>query len=146
MWRSEGSPCVPLCPSCAFFLSGTTSCSYQRLKPNCWAGAYQCWGFENREAAIRVASPPTPGAPPILDPTGSSKGTSGPEPGSAEAKAAQGPRLGPTNFEVKGCDGAAQPHLVIAAVIAAGMDGIAKKTPLPSPVGAQFVVLAACAT
>eukprot|EP00850_Spirogloea_muscicola_P001872 SM000007S20832 [mRNA] locus=s7:403188:408933:- [translate_table: standard] len=32
--------------------------SYLRLQPNMWAGAYQCWGFENREAPLRVAKPP----------------------------------------------------------------------------------------
>jgi glutamine synthetase len=28
--------------------------SYRRLKPHFWSGAYRCWGFDNREAAIRV--------------------------------------------------------------------------------------------
>lgn len=28
--------------------------SYRRLQPHCWSGAYQCWGIDNREAAIRV--------------------------------------------------------------------------------------------
>lgn len=28
--------------------------SYRRLQPNMWSGAFQCWGFNNREAAIRV--------------------------------------------------------------------------------------------
>ncbi|MGR3935137.1 glutamine synthetase [Streptomyces sp. BRA346] len=27
--------------------------SYLRLEPSRWAGAYQCWGLENREAALR---------------------------------------------------------------------------------------------
>ena len=30
--------------------------SLERLKPSCWAGAYSCWGIDNREAAIRVIS------------------------------------------------------------------------------------------
>ncbi len=33
--------------------------SYRRLKPFCWAGAFNCWGFDNREAAIRVPTEPT---------------------------------------------------------------------------------------
>lgn len=38
--------------------------SYLRLQPSRWAGAYQVWGKENREAAIRFieASPSNPGA------------------------------------------------------------------------------------
>ncbi|GAB2818875.1 type I glutamate--ammonia ligase [Streptomyces daliensis] len=38
--------------------------SYLRLQPSQWAGAYQCWGLENREAALRfvAASPGRPGA------------------------------------------------------------------------------------
>ena len=38
--------------------------SYLRLEPSRWAGAYQCWGLENREAAVRfITGPPDdPGA------------------------------------------------------------------------------------
>ncbi len=32
--------------------------SYRRLHPHFWSGAYQCWGYDNREAAIRVPSNP----------------------------------------------------------------------------------------
>lgn len=28
--------------------------SYRRIEPHAWTGAYQCWGMDNREAAIRV--------------------------------------------------------------------------------------------
>jgi len=28
--------------------------SYRRLKPHCWSGAYSCYGYDNREAAVRV--------------------------------------------------------------------------------------------
>jgi glutamine synthetase len=28
--------------------------SYRRIVPHSWTGAYQCWGMDNREAAIRV--------------------------------------------------------------------------------------------
>lgn len=37
--------------------------SYRRLQPQSWSGAYRCWGFDNREAALRVPSnfgPPSP--------------------------------------------------------------------------------------
>ncbi len=36
-----------------------TANSYRRLQPQYWSGAYQCWGYDNREAAIRVPSNPT---------------------------------------------------------------------------------------
>ncbi len=32
--------------------------SYRRLKPRYWSGAYRIWGFDNREAAVRVPSNP----------------------------------------------------------------------------------------
>ncbi|MEL4898510.1 glutamine synthetase family protein [Crocosphaera sp. Alani8] len=28
--------------------------SYRRLQPNCWSGAFRCWGYDHREAALRV--------------------------------------------------------------------------------------------
>lgn len=36
-----------------------TANSYRRLQPQYWSGAYQCWGYDNREAAIRVPTNPT---------------------------------------------------------------------------------------
>ncbi|MGK7871800.1 MAG: glutamine synthetase family protein [Xenococcaceae cyanobacterium] len=35
--------------------------SYRRIRPHTWSGAFCCWGFDNREAAIRV--PTNPEAP-----------------------------------------------------------------------------------
>jgi glutamine synthetase len=32
--------------------------SYRRIIPHAWSGAYQCWGMDNREAAIRVVREP----------------------------------------------------------------------------------------
>lgn len=31
--------------------------SYSRLAPSCWSGAYQIWGWDNREAPLRMACP-----------------------------------------------------------------------------------------
>ena len=31
--------------------------SYHRIVPGYWAGAFACWGYDNREAPVRVASP-----------------------------------------------------------------------------------------
>ncbi|MGW2862898.1 glutamine synthetase family protein [Streptomyces sp. NPDC001205] len=40
-------------------IGAPTPASYLRLTPSSWAGAFQCWGLENREAALRfVAGPP----------------------------------------------------------------------------------------
>ncbi len=33
--------------------------SYRRLQPQQWSGAYRCWGYDNREAALRVPTNPT---------------------------------------------------------------------------------------
>src|SRR6478672_2699875 len=32
--------------------------SYRRIRPHCWSGAFQAWGIDNREAAVRVPSDP----------------------------------------------------------------------------------------
>ncbi|MGB9370468.1 MAG: glutamine synthetase family protein [Halobacteriota archaeon] len=35
-------------------LTTPISNSYRRIQPSTWSGAFQCWGFDNREAAVRV--------------------------------------------------------------------------------------------
>ena len=62
--------------------------SYLRLVPQRWAGPWQCWGRENREAALRLVT-----------------GTAG-----TEATAA--------NAEIKCFDASANPYLVVGAVAA----------------------------
>jgi glutamine synthetase len=74
-----------------------------RLIPSHWAGAFQVWGLENREAALRLV-------------TGS--------PGHASA----------ANLEVKAFDLSANPYLVVAGVIAAGLDGVRSGSSLREPV------------
>ena len=78
--------------------------SYLRLIPQHWAGAYQAWGLENRETALRV----------VQGATGS------------EGNAA--------NLEVKAFDLAANPYLVVAGLVFAGLAGLAADAPLPDPV------------
>jgi glutamine synthetase len=78
--------------------------SYLRLVPSHWAGAYACWGLENREAALRMV-------------TGST--------GSASWAA---------NVEVKCFDLLANPYLVLAGLLAAGTAGMAEQAELPPPV------------
>ncbi|XP_028777160.1 protein fluG [Neltuma alba] len=78
--------------------------SYQRLQPNTWSGAFKCWGNENKEAPLRAASPP--GIP--------------------------GGQV--SNFEIKSFDATANPHLGLAAIVAAGIDGLRRHLSLPEPV------------
>jgi glutamine synthetase len=37
--------------------------SYRRIIPHGWSGAFRCWGFDNREAAIRVPTNPASPSP-----------------------------------------------------------------------------------
>ncbi|KAL2323185.1 hypothetical protein Fmac_027564 [Flemingia macrophylla] len=78
--------------------------SYDRLQPNTWSGAYLFWGNENKEAPLRASSPP--GTPDGLV----------------------------SNFEIKSFDGSANPYLGLAAILAAGIDGLRRHLPLPEPV------------
>ncbi|XP_073112233.1 protein fluG isoform X2 [Elaeis guineensis] len=78
--------------------------SYDRIKPDTWSGAYLCWGKENREAPLRTACPP--GVPNELV----------------------------SNFEIKSLDGCANPHLGLASIIAAGIDGLRRSLTLPEPI------------
>ncbi|MBG0829046.1 glutamine synthetase [Planomonospora sp. ID67723] len=78
--------------------------SYLRLVPSHWAGAFACWGRENREAALRLVT------------------------GSA------GERSRAANLEVKCVDLAANPYLLVAAVLAAGRHGAGAGLRLPEPV------------
>ncbi|MEU8268227.1 glutamine synthetase family protein [Sphaerisporangium sp. NPDC049002] len=78
--------------------------SYLRLIPSRWAGAFACWGLENREAALRFVT------------------------GSA------GERSRAANLEVKCFDAAANPYLAMAVLLAAGRAGLAGGGTLPEPV------------
>ena len=78
--------------------------SYLRLVQSSWAGAYACWGLENREAALRM----------ITGSTGSSSWAA--------------------NLEVKCIDLSANPYLVLAALLAAASDGIDSHARLPEPI------------
>jgi glutamine synthetase len=68
--------------------------SYQRLAPGMWSSAYACYGPDNREAAVRLASP------------------------------VAGAESATANIELKPVDVTANPYLALAAVLAAGMDGM----------------------
>ena len=51
-------------PALMAFTTPSTN-SYKRIKPHFWSGAFTCWGYGNREAAIRV--PPPPGRQPLTN-------------------------------------------------------------------------------
>jgi len=78
--------------------------SYMRLLPQRWAGPYQCWGRENREAALRVVT-----------------GMRG-----SEATAA--------NTELKSFDASANPYLVTGAVTAVVCSAVGHGARLPPEV------------
>jgi glutamine synthetase len=84
-----------------------SAASYLRLLPSHWAGAYACWGRENREAAVRLV-------------TGS-----------------HGEETTAANVEIKCVDQAANPYLLVAAVLAAGLAGLDEGATLPEPVHAD---------
>ena len=75
--------------------------SYDRLQPSHWSGAFTCWGWENREAALRLI------------------------------KGMEGSRESSTNFELKCLDGTANAYLACGVVIAAALDGIQRGLTLP---------------
>jgi glutamine synthetase len=78
--------------------------SYIRLVPSHWAGCFQCWGRENREAALRFITGMV---------------------GHGEQAA---------NAEIKSFDGSANPYLVAGCLIACGLDGARRGLKLPPEV------------
>ncbi len=71
--------------------------SYRRIKPHMWASAFAGWGPDNREAAVRIASP------------------------------FWGQEANSINFELKASDPGNNPYLALGSVIAAGLDGLSRK-------------------
>jgi glutamine synthetase len=78
--------------------------SYRRIVPQYWAGAFGCWGFDNREAPVRVPSTFA---------------------GSEEAS---------TNVELKAADATCNPYLALGGLISAGLDGLERGLEPPEPV------------
>ena len=71
--------------------------SYRRLQPGAWASATTAWGFDNKEAALRVSSPFY----------------------NREEQS--------YNIEFKTSDGSANPYLSLGGLIACGLDGVARQ-------------------
>jgi glutamine synthetase len=78
--------------------------SYHRIVPHYWAGAFTCWGLDNREAPLRVPS------------------------------VFAGKEESSTNVELKSADATCNPYLAVGGLIAAGLDGIERGLEPPVPV------------
>jgi glutamine synthetase len=78
--------------------------SYHRIVPQYWAGAFTCWGHDNREAPVRVPS------------------------------LFRGAEEASTNVELKAADASCNPYLAIGGLIAAGLDGLERELEPPEPV------------
>jgi glutamine synthetase len=78
--------------------------SFLRLAPSRWAGVWQCWGRETREAALRFVT-----------------GVRGTEGWAA-------------NAEIKCFDATGNPYLIVGSVIAAGLAGVAERLRLPAEI------------
>lgn len=79
-------------------LTAPSSVSAERLRPHRWSAGAVCLGEQNRETLLRI--PPLPS----LD-------------GSGVAEQMR--------IEYRGADAAANPHLALGAIVAAGLDGVA---------------------
>jgi glutamine synthetase len=72
--------------------------------PQYWAGAFTCWGHDNREAPVRVPS------------------------------VFRGLEEASTNAELKSADATCNPYLALGGLIAAGLDGLERELEPPEPV------------
>ncbi len=71
--------------------------SYRRLQPHTWSSAFTAWGFDNREAAVRVVSP------------------------------FWGREEQTYNIELKSVDGSANPYIALGGLIVSGLDGMKRQ-------------------
>jgi glutamine synthetase len=78
--------------------------SYHRIVPQYWAGAFTCWGYDNREAPLRVPS------------------------------LFWGMEEASTNVELKAADASCNPYLAVGGLIAAGADGLERDLEPPEPI------------
>ncbi|HZO90965.1 MAG TPA: glutamine synthetase family protein [Chthonomonadaceae bacterium] len=71
--------------------------SYRRLQPQSWSSAFAVYGHDNREAALRIASPYWSDA------------------------------SGTVNLELKAADSSCNPYLALGGLLAAGLDGLDRR-------------------
>jgi glutamine synthetase len=91
-------------------LTAPSAISYLRLTPHRWSAAFTAFGDRNREAAVRIA------------PTSTMAG---------------GDPASQFNLEYRAADAAASPHLVLAAIARAGLEGIRDQLPDPPLINAD---------
>lgn len=87
-------------------LTAASVISYERLTPHRWSAAYNNLGFRDREASLRIC-PVT-----SKDPASIAK---------------------QYNIEFRAADAAACPHLLLAAIVHAGVQGIEERLETPTP-------------
>lgn len=87
-------------------LTAPSVISYERLTPHRWSAAYNNLGFRDREASLRIC------------------------PVTAKDPAAIARQF---NIEYRAADAAACPHLALAAIVHAGVQGIAEGLAAPEP-------------
>jgi glutamine synthetase len=86
--------------------------SYHRIVPHFWAGAFVCWGHDNREASVRAASP------------------------------LRGAEERSTNVELMSAGASCNPYLALGGLIAAGLDGIERQLQPPDGVDVDPATIA----
>ncbi|WP_075220599.1 hypothetical protein [Acuticoccus yangtzensis] len=123
LWDLDGNPVtgagdLPTGPAGSFIagilaqidavlaFTAPTPNSYDRIGPSSWVGAYNCMGVKNREAAVRFV--PRPAAE-----DGSNPGAS---------------------MEFRVSDGSANPYIALAALVRAGLEGLADGLPTPQSI------------
>lgn len=89
--------------------------SYERLTPHRWSAAFNNLGFRDREASLRVCP------------------VTAKEPSSIARQ---------FNIEYRAADAAACPHLALAAIVHAGVQGIEEALPAPEPTEEDLSLLA----
>jgi glutamine synthetase len=88
-------------------LACPTANSYRRLQPQAPVSPYAAWGYDNRQAMLRLV--------PLAWQEG----------------------MGSANVECKLADGTANPYLMMGGLIAAGLDGLAHRYDLTEPVSSS---------
>jgi glutamine synthetase len=85
-------------------LTAPSTNSYRRLQPHFWSSAFTCYGPDNREAPVRIAS------------------------------GFWGAEMRTVNLELKPSDSSHNPYLALGGLIAAGLDGVENALEPPEPV------------
>ncbi len=85
-------------------LTAPSVISYLRLTPHRWSAGFNCFGYRNREAGVRIC--------PVDDSPGRDV-------------------TGQVHLEFRGSDATASPYMVLGSLIRAGLEGLRAKLPTP---------------